>query len=177
MLKVPLTAQNVLLDTLPKVHKSGQSSPTNKEKVSTDSTDQIPCKEKLEEKLLVASVSSAVIAKSKDAADSPSSRVETSVDDLASDPLLKSQFRGYPRTFGAPRNDFLAFNGSDCELNWIVLLLCILALCIIVPLIYVYVAYEYPEEFAHHSRYDDTDLKVLHHLSDVHNQTTHRPAP
>lgn len=177
VLKVPLTAQNVLLDTLPKVHKSGQNSPKNKEKVAGDSTGLMPSKEKLEEKLLVASVSNAVIAKSEDAADHPPSRVETSVDDLASDPLLDSsnrQFRGYPRTFGAPRNDY-ALTGNDCELNWIVLLVAILAICIIVPLIYVYVAYEHPEEFTHHSRYDDTDLKMLHHIDDVHNTTTRSP--
>lgn len=178
VLKVPLTAQNVLLDTLPKVHKSGQNSPKNKEKVSGDDTNPMPSKEKLEEKLLVASVSNAVISKSEDAADHPASRVETSVDDLSSDPLLdRGQFRGYPRTFGAPKNDYLAFHDSDCELNWVVLLICILALCIIVPLIYVYVAYEYPEEFGHHSRYDDQDLKVLHHLNDGHNQTTLKTTP
>jgi len=166
VLKVPLTAQNILLDTLPKVHKSGQNSPNNKEKVS--SSDGIPSKEKLEEKLLVASVSNAVIAKSDDAADRPADDVETSVED----PLLdNSQFRGYPRTLGPPKADYLTFNGSDCELNWIVLLVCILALCVIVPLIYVYLVYEHPENFVHeHSRYDDTDLhaKQLHHLDDKH---------
>lgn len=158
VLKVPLTAQNILVDTLPKVHRSGQSSPSNKEKVSC-SPDVIP-NEKLEEKLLVASVSSAVIAKSEDAADHPSTN--TSLPAI-NDPLLdRSQFRGYPKTFGAPKNNFTSFNDSDFELNWIVLLFIILAICVIVPLIYVYIAHEHPEEF-HHSRYDDTDSKRLHH--------------
>lgn len=176
MLKVPLTAQNILLDTIPKVHKSGQNSPTSssstsKEKVSATDVS----KEKLEEKLLVASVSNAVLTTSGDAADRPVDAIESSIEDLTSEPLLdRTQFRGYIRTFGAPRNDYLSFNGNDCELNWIALLICILALCVIVPLIYVYIAYEHPEEFAH-SKYDDPDLKKLHHLDDHHNATTHTP--
>lgn len=169
VVRVPQTVQNVLLDTLPKVHKSGNSSPKNKEKVASD---EIPSKEKLEEKLLLASVSNAVIAKSEDAADRPPDDVETTVED----PLLDNgQFRGYPKTFGAPRNDYLTFNGSDCELNWIVLLVCILALCVIVPLIYVWLVYEHPEKFVHeHSKYDDPDIHVkqLHHLDDKYNSTT-----
>lgn len=158
VVKVPLTAQNVLLDTLPKVHKSGQNSPKNKEKAAT-SHDAMPSQEKLEEKLLVASVSNAVITK-------PEGSAELSVEDALSE---NTAFRGYPRTFGAPRSD-ITFNGSDCELNWIVLLICILAVCVIVPLIYVYMVHEHPERFVHeHSKYDDPDiyLKQLHHLSDV----------
>lgn len=168
VLKVPLTAHNILLDTLPKVHKtSGQNSPTNKEKVTTSETS----KEKLEEKLLVASVSNAVMI-SNTFEDAPDG---SNVEDLACDSLLdRSQFRGYIRTFGAPKSDYLTFNGSDCELNWVVLLLCILAVCVIVPLIYVYVAYEYPEEFTH-SKYDDPDLRRLHHINDGHNITTRKP--
>lgn len=176
MLKVPQTAQNLLLDTLPKVHKSGQNSPNNKEKVRNSSSDAIPSKEKLEEKLLLASVSNAVIAKSEDAADNPYSET---IDPTANDSLLdhsQSQFRGYPRTFGAPRNDYLTFNGSDCELNWIVLLICILAVCVIVPLIYVFWVYEHPEFHSAHSQYDDPDsvLKQQNHLNDKHDTTTPR---
>lgn len=174
VLKVPLTAQNILLDTLPKVHKSGQSSPNNKEKVSSSNETS---KEKLEEKLLLASVSNAVISESEDAADRAPRIFDTSIEDLTSDPLLEGT-RGYPRTFGAPKPDYMDFSGSDCEMNWVVLLFCILAICVIVPLIYVYVAYEHPEEFKKHSRYDDTDLHQLHHLDDykhnftqLHNET------
>lgn len=170
VLKVPLTAQNILLDTLPKVHKSGQSSPSNKEKVSS-SSDAIPNKAKLEEKLLVASVSSAVIAKSEDAADNLAT--STTLPDF-NDPLIdRTKFRGYPKTFGAPKNNFIA--DGDCELNWIVLLFVILAICVIVPLIYVYVAYEHPEEFSHHSRYDDTDSKRLHHFVKHNLETSPKP--
>lgn len=173
VLKVPLTAQNILLDTLPKVHKtSGQNSPTNKEKVSSNSADDAS-KEKLEEKLLVASVSNAVLTTSEDAADR-STNLGSSFEDITSEPLLdRTQFRGYIRTFGAPKSDYLSFNGSDCELNWVVLLLCILAVCLLVPLIYVYIAYEHPEEFSH-SKYDDPDLKRLHHIN-ILNATTRKP--
>lgn len=170
MLKVPLTAQNILLDTLPKVHKSGQNSPNSKEKVPSTS-GEASSKEKLEEKLLLASVSNAVIAESEDAADR-ARRIDTSIEDLVTDPLLEGT-RGYPRPFGAPKPDYLDMCGSDCEMNWVVLLFCILAICVIVPLIYVYVAYEHPEEFAKHSRYDDTDLHQLHHFDDNKHNITH----
>jgi hypothetical protein len=155
------------------VHKSGQSSPNSKEKVSHSSSDAIPSKEKLEEKLLLASVSNAVIAQSEDAADHP---YRETFEPAPSDGLLdNSQFRGYPRTFGAPRNDYLTFNGSDCELNWVVLLVCILAVCVIVPLIYVFWVYEHPEFHSAHSQYDDPDsvFKQQQHVNDVHT-TTHR---
>lgn len=168
VLKVPLTAHNILLDTLPKVHKSGNSSPqlANGKFTASTSNSAIP-KEKLEEKLLLASVSNATIAKSSDAADRLEDDVNTS--ESVNDPLLLNnnrQFRGYPRSIRPPKNDFLQFNGSDCELNWIVLLLAILALCVIVPLIYVFLIYEHPEKFhATHSKYDDPDLKFHFHVN------------
>lgn len=159
VVKVPLTAQNVLLDTIPKVHKSGQSSPKNIEKPST-SNETLPSREKLEEKLLVASVSNAVITtsitKSEDAADREADTIGSPEDQPKAPLLNRSQFRGYPRTFGAPKHDIFTFNGSDCELNWIFLLICILAVCVIVPLIYVYMVHEHPERFhPQHSIYDD----------------------
>jgi LysM repeat protein len=161
VLKVPLTAHNILLDTLPKVHKSGNSSPQANGKFTASTSS--PNKEKLEEKLLLASVSNATIAKLPDAVD----RLEeanTSEENSVNDPLLR-QFRGYPRSIRPP-NDFIQFNGSDCELNWIVLLLAILALCVIVPLIYVFLIYEHPEKFhATHSKYDDPDLKFHFHVN------------
>jgi LysM domain len=144
VLRVPLTAHNILLDTLPKIHKSGSNSPREKKKVPASGTP--PNQEKLEEKLLVASVTNATIQKSPDAVDR--------VDEDASEPLIdRSRFRGYPRTIRPPRNDFLTFNGSDCELNWIFLLIVILAFCVIVPLIYVFMVYEHPEKFVH--KHDD----------------------
>lgn len=171
VVKVPLTAQNILLDTLPKVHKSGQSSPNNKLKVSTSAFNDVRSQEKLEEKLLVASVSQAVISKVEDAADRSANEIETTAEDHLID---RTQFRGYPRQIAA-RSDYLNFNGSDCELNWIVLLICILAVCVIVPLIIFYMVYEHPEKFEHgHITYDDPDIahRQLHHLNDKHFSST-----
>lgn len=157
VLKVPLTPQNVLLDTLPKVHlPSGENSPKKKVENIAQSTENT---EQLEEKLLVASVSNATITQTEEVTD------EFEESDSPRQPLRKN-FRGYPRSINAPKADYLDFNGSDCEMNWICLLICILAVCVIVPLIYVYLVYEHPENFTHeHSRYDDPDLKVFHHIN------------
>lgn len=132
----------------------------------------MPNREKLEEKLLVASVSNATIITKN--GDNDGDITENLNEDFASgndsinEPLLKkSQFRGYPRTLGPPKNDMLAFSGSDCEINWILLLIAILLCAFIVPLIYVYFVYEHPEFFNHtHSRYDDTDLHFRAHIDD-----------
>lgn len=168
-MKVPLTPHNLLLDTLPKVHKSGQStgqnSPSNTEKLGSTS-DAIPSREKLEEKLLLASVSAAVISRPADEVEKPASQPEN-----PSSPLMdRTQFRGYPRIIRG--HDYMSFEGSDCELNWIALLVFILAICVIVPLIYVFFVYEHPEDFHSHSKYYDTDLKYLHHLNDNHNSSS-----
>lgn len=163
ILKVPLTAHNILLDTLPKVHKSGNSSPQASGKIETAS-NVLPNKEKLEEKLLLASVSNATIAKSHDAADRLEETNTTMNDDDEShinEPLLsRKQFRGYPKAIRPPPTNLLqSFDGSDCELNWIFLLIAILAMCFIIPLIYIFLIYEHPENFhAIHSKYDDPDF-------------------
>lgn len=159
VLKVPLTAHNILLDTLPKVHKSGNSSPLAAN--NSNNSNVLPNNEKLEEKLLLASVSNATITKSA-AADRLEETNHTNDDESHIDePLLSrnKQFRGYPKTIRAPQNDFLqSFNGADCELNWIFLLLAILAMCFIIPLIYIFLIYEHPEQFHPvHSKYDDPE--------------------
>lgn len=162
VLKVPLTPQNVLLDTLPKVHlNSGESSPTSKTKVeitaATTSTTTKENAQNLEEKLLVASVCNATIVQSDEVA--VAEEATEDVNDSPHAPLRRS-FRGYPRAIAAPKIDYLDFDGSDWDMNWICLLICILAVCVIVPLIYVFLVYEHPEKFAHeHSRYDDPELK------------------
>lgn len=167
VLKVPLTPQNVLLDTLPKVHlSSGENSPTKKKIESLPATST--SKENahhLEEKLLVASVCNATIVQSEDV-----SAAEEAAEDVDSPhaPLNRS-FRGYPRAIAAPKIDYLDFDGSDWDMNWICLLICILAVCVIVPLIYVFLVYEHPEKFVHeHSRYDDPEVKVFHHINGTH---------
>lgn len=164
-IKVPLSPYNILADTLPKVHKSGNNSP------KSPINNHIPSKEKLEEKLLLASVTNAVIKNSEheDIRNVADDHIEND-----SEPLLKNikQFRGYPKTIKPPKNDFLSFNGSDCELSWIFLLIIILAFCVIIPLIYVYAVYEHPENFNHsHSKYDDPDLHFRVHINDGKNNT------
>lgn len=164
-IKVPLSAHNILVDTLPKIHKSGNNSPK-----ATSSKNDLHSQERLEEKLLLASVSNAVIKTSdcgdKSAALDDASQLEN---EMLNEPLLKdTQFRGYPKSIKLPKNEFLTFNGSDCELSWVFLLIAILAFCVIIPLIYVYAVYEHPENFNHsHSKYDDPDLHFRSHLNVV----------
>lgn len=162
-LKVPLNPLNVLVDTLPKVHKSGNSSPNKNLPISSST---IESKETLEEKLLLASVSNAVI---KTSDNDESSSNEPTAESGPSEPLIQpsKQFRGYPKSIKLPKNDFLSINGSDCEISWVILLVVILAFCVIIPLIYVYAVYEHPERFNHsHSRYDDPDLRYRVHIDD-----------
>jgi len=164
-IKVPLSAHNILVDTLPKIHKSGNNSPK-----ATLSRNDLPSKERLEEKLLLASVSNAVI-KTSDCGDKSGALDDANhlENEMLNEPLLKdTQFRGYPKSIKLPKNDFLTFNGSDCELSWVFLLIAILAFCVIIPLIYVYAVYEHPENFNHsHSKYDDPDIHFRSHLNVV----------
>lgn len=44
----------------------------------------------------------------------------------------------------------LSFSGTDCDMSWICLFVCILALCFAIPLIYVIYIAEHPNEY-HHS--------------------------
>lgn len=156
ILKIPITPHNVLLDTnLPTVHKSGNSSPkidnssnSNRE----NGTTSILTDESLEEKLIVASITNTtykdhnipiVSTPDLDIIDHPD----------ASDPLLingaSSTGRQPKVVLAKPKVDF-SFNGSDCDMNWLCLFVCILALCFAIPLIYVYFIYEekvHPEHF------------------------------
>ncbi|XP_070507237.1 lysM and putative peptidoglycan-binding domain-containing protein 4 [Chironomus tepperi] len=169
-IKVPLSAHNILVDTLPRTHKSGNNSPK-----AASSKTILPSREKLEEKLLLASVSNAVI-KNSDFVEKSSDLddVNHAENEMLSEPLLKdTRFRGYPKSIKLPKNEFLTFNGSDCELSWVFLLIVILAFCVIIPLIYVYAIYEHPEHFNHsHSKYDDPELHFRSHI-DLNKSGTH----
>lgn len=46
-------------------------------------------------------------------------------------------------------NDALSCSGSDCDISWICLFICILALCFAIPLIYVFYIAEHLSEFQH----------------------------
>lgn len=69
-------------------------------------------------------------------------------DAFFNDPLLAHLDSGPHVIRGAPKND-LSCSGSDCDISWICLLVCILALCFAIPLIYVIYIAEHPERFNH----------------------------
>ncbi|KAL7045974.1 hypothetical protein ACKWTF_002418 [Chironomus riparius] len=170
-IKVPLSPHNILVDTLPRIHKSGHNSP----KAVSSSKNFLPSKEILEEKLLLASISN-VVLRNIDCSDKldvldDANNLEN---EMPNEPLLKDKrFRGYPKSIRLPKNEFLTFNGSDCELSWVFLLIVILAFCVIIPLIYVYAVYEHPEHFNHsHSKYDDPELHFRSHI-DLNKSATH----
>lgn len=69
-------------------------------------------------------------------------------DSFFNDPLL-AHLDSSPHVIrGAPKND-LSCSGSDCDISWICLLVCILALCFAIPLVYVIYIAEHPEKFNH----------------------------
>lgn len=152
VLKIPITPHNILLDTnLPTVHKSGNSSPRTDRQ--NNNQDDVLTDETLEEKLIVASISNTTY-KDQSVIHTTNFEIDHDVPD-SSEPLL---LNGGPNSgrqpkvvLAKPKFDF-SFNGSDCDLNWLCLFVCILALCFAIPLIYVYVAYEkkvHPEHFHH----------------------------
>lgn len=156
-IRVPLNAFN-LLESLPEVHKSGNSSPKRPEAVNEGaSTSQGLQNEKLDEKLILASISNSTYKNNDIYRDTV--RTENELDGFE-DPLLT---RSNPRPLRRPRNDFLTIDGSDCDLNWICLLIFIIACCIIVPLIYVLWIYEHPEFHPAHSPYDDARISQNSH--------------
>lgn len=154
-LKIPITPHNVLLDTLPAVHKSsGNNSPNQIGASHYNLNAPVVLKHELEEKLIVASVnSSGYFSSLPDISkfeDYPRGESDPSVTE-SSDPLLGGTERPLPNIILArPRNDF-TFDGSDCDMNWICLLIVILALCIVIPFVYVFFAKHQHDEMAHHN--------------------------
>lgn len=150
-IKVPITPHSVLLETLPIIHKSGQSSP----KRMSDELGSIAKLENqlendyLSEKLMVASVVTSevkpdsinnIILNSKLTSTTytdnpgPGDR-EHILDSLLNDEADKTI--PYPRPIGRPTRGNFECSGSDCDISWICLFICILALCFAIPLIYV----------------------------------------
>uniref|UniRef100_A0A182QMQ3 LysM domain-containing protein n=1 Tax=Anopheles farauti TaxID=69004 RepID=A0A182QMQ3_9DIPT len=176
VIRVPVTPHSILLETLPRVHTSGSSSPKN---ITTTqpSVSYAPAVTKavLDEKLILAAVSNASIqpssnaatqfprkssGKHRDHATERSSEINLQGDDdyedetLSSQPLLLSgeydESFPQPRSLRLPANDF-SCNGSDCDISWICLLVFILALCFAIPLIYVVYVAEHIEKYHHDS--------------------------
>ncbi|KAL5286434.1 LYSMD3 family protein [Megaselia abdita] len=151
VIKVPITAHSIILETLPSVHRSGQSSPkqvVNGGASGSTDTNGVLKTDTLQEKLLVASVVSS------------GSKAETSINDIILNSKIKSDvYRdGFNdeeafsennnltdplltidntapriRQIRAPTHTVFDWSGSDCDISWIVLLVCILILCIIIP--------------------------------------------
>uniref|UniRef100_A0A182K2K0 LysM domain-containing protein n=1 Tax=Anopheles christyi TaxID=43041 RepID=A0A182K2K0_9DIPT len=177
VIRVPVTPHSILLETLPRVHTSGNSSPKN---ITTTppsvSHVTVEAKATLDEKLILAAVSNASIQPSSSIQFSKKSSgkhndrtgrsSEIALDDLhgdeadfdgdaeSSEPLLLSgeydDSFPQPRPLRLPANDFTC-NGSDCDISWICLLVFILALCFAIPLIYVVYVAEHIEKYHHDS--------------------------
>ena len=171
-----MNANSVLLNTMPMVHKSGTNSPNrnsnhNIDMKSSTSQNNLPNNVNLEEKLILASVTNASYNDSPKIEYKSTDHIIDNDDDhenATNQPLLMNNEFSHPTTLRPPKNDFSSWNGSDCDLSWIFLLIVILALCVIVPLVYVLLIHEHPEQFHHkHSPYDDPDdLHFRHHLND-----------
>ncbi|XP_050075341.1 lysM and putative peptidoglycan-binding domain-containing protein 4 [Anopheles maculipalpis] len=176
VIRVPVTPHSILLETLPRVHTSGNSSPKNITNTPPN-VDHVPAgtsKATLDEKLILAAVSNASIQPSSSAAtqfpkkssgkqhrdlSARSNEIELEelhgeADGLASQPLLLSgeydDSIPQPRSLRLPANDF-SCNGSDCDISWICLLVFILALCFAIPLIYVVYVAEHIDKYHHDS--------------------------
>ncbi|XP_053675571.1 uncharacterized protein LOC128725825 [Anopheles nili] len=177
VIRVPLTPHSVLLETLPRVHTSGNSSPKNITN-QPPSVSHVPAEGNatLDEKLILAAVSNASIQPSSNAAtklhkkssgkhrDIAGQSSEIVLDELheddydgdtlSSQPLLLSgeydDSLPQPRALRLPANDF-SCNGSDCDISWICLLVFILALCFAIPLIYVVYVAEHIDKYHHDS--------------------------
>lgn len=171
IIRVPITPHTILLETLPKVHSSGNSSPKSVSNSLQNPISALETQTNLDEKLIVAAVSSVsykddkvnhiVLNACNEIEHDPlegSSR--TYVEDDSKQPLLSGEYDEslpQPRPVRLPTSDF-SCNGSDCDISWLCLLVCILALCFAIPLIYVVYVAEHPEKF-HHSY--DTDDRTL----------------
>lgn len=160
IIKVPVTPHSLLLENQPLVHRSGQSSPkhgpNNKENVAN-------------ENLLVAAVSLSaepsindIILNTPIASNHYEDTTAPKFDHTSAidDPLLGDTSNEYggvdsrsrPHSISGQNIDFRDFScsGSDCDISWIFLLICILVLCFAIPLIYVFYVAEQEEIHRHH---------------------------
>lgn len=171
-LRIPVTPFTVLLDTLPGVHSSGSNSPKHAT-LATPSTsaqflnlDNNPV---LDEKLMIASVSNAstgttsindIILESKitpsvtpyqdNTKINPPGTMETELHTRV--PLLSGEVDEsipQPRVIPVRHRFEVNFNGTDCDMSWVCLFICILLLCVAIPLIYVFWTVEHDHNHQH----------------------------
>lgn len=168
-LRIPVTPFTVLLDTLPGVHSSGNSSP--KHAATAPSAQHLLHNNAvLDEKLLIASVSNStgqaatindIILESTITPSVPQYHDQPTSGQsefTARVPLLSGELDDsvpQPRPIPVRHRYEINFNGTDCDMSWACLFIFILLLCVAIPLIYVFWTVE------HHPHDDD----VLHRLS------------
>lgn len=161
-IKVPITPHSVLLETLPIIHKSGQSSPKRNQ---TENNVPNPLEtSSFNEKLLVASVNSADKLQEESINNIIlNSRLKNNIyadvggagdQETLGESLLSGELdetMPQPRPIPGPSKNTFDCSGSDCDMSWICLFICILALCFAVPLVYVFYIAEHPEKYHHSS--------------------------
>lgn len=171
VIKVPVAPHSLLLENQPIVHRSGQSSPkhaqTDKENLVNDT-------------LLVAAVNLSteptindIILNTPIASNHYEDTPTTTNDHISTieEPLLGSASNDYnginsrtrPHSISGQHMDLrdLSCSGSDCDISWIFLLICILVLCVAIPLIYVFYIAEQEEIHRHE------------HADELHNNHSH----
>lgn len=164
-LRIPVTPFTVLLDTLPGVHSSGNSSPKHAAVAAAPSAQLLDNNPVLEERLLIASVSNAsptsindIILDSKITPvavpvyhDHRPPVVESLSRELDSRvPLLSGEMdESVPQPRIIPVRHRFDFNGTDCDMSWACLFVCILLLCVAIPLIYVFWTVEHDHNHQH----------------------------
>ncbi|XP_052860807.1 lysM and putative peptidoglycan-binding domain-containing protein 3 [Anopheles cruzii] len=172
VIRIPVTPHSILLETLPKVHTSGNSSPRNLTSSSEQHHNSTSCDTTLDEKLIVAAVSSASYETNITVGSPKSSEENREIDredecygcdfddSHSRQPLLiDDENLPQPRALRLPANDF-SCNGSDCDISWICLLVFILALCFAIPLIYVVYIAEHREKFHHGNFRDNHSIQI-----------------
>ncbi|XP_055609542.1 lysM and putative peptidoglycan-binding domain-containing protein 3 [Uranotaenia lowii] len=174
IIRVPITPHSILLETLPKVHSSGNSSPKNVPAAPLLSSSTLEEQIDLDEKLIVAAVSNASYNHQQthqhlkpfhdDPLEGSSHEIFSNSDGIDAANIRQSLLSGeydesipQPRPVRLPANDF-SCNGSDCDMSWICLLVCILALCFAIPMIYVFYVAEHT--ILHHDNV--TGITTIH---------------
>lgn len=187
-LRIPVTAFTVLLDTgLPGVHSSGNSSPKHAATAPSAQQLQLGNNPVLDEKLLIAAVSHSsshvhgggglgghstineIILESKITPSVPQYHdidqqlADSSTSSHSRVPLLSGDMdENVPQPRPIPvrhRFEINFNNGTDCDMSWVCLFICILLLCVAIPLIYVFWTVEHVDHL--HGAHGDDLLHAL----------------
>lgn len=188
-LRIPVTPFTVLLDTLPGVHSSGNSSP--KHAATAPSAQHLLNNNPLlDEKLMIASVSNSSAANTSQAHVSESTTIndiileskitpsvpqyhDRSGTDLTTGarelharvPLLSGEMDDsvpQPRPIPVRHRFEVNFNGTDCDMSWVCLFIFILLLCVAIPLIYVFWTVEHVDH--HHGVVHSMNSSSAHNI-------------